>query len=238
MSKPYFKEIECVYATNEWFCLWSADKKKSRIGIIFKAIYFTMLMLSIWIIFESLYTAQIGFHVNGLFAAPNTVIIKSAHNIGVTASNYLVLTTELQKIFVSQFLIVVVIMPITVQILIVFVWFIPLKIWLCRWFMRIIFVLQALNCMEVYFVSALLCFEFEDYTKWFSANKGGSPELCGPDSVAYKEMGGCIYADPFFNVNGVILMLFACIVQWISFVYTMRTANKIGINVIRFGKGA
>merc|ERR1712228_613024 len=202
MSKPYFKEIECVYATNEWFCLWSADKKKSRIGIIFKAIYFTMLMLSIWIIFESLYTAQIGFHVNGLFAAPNTVIIKSAHNIGVTASNYLVLTTELQKIFVSQFLIVVVIMPITVQILIVFVWF-------------------------------LLCFEFEDYTKWFSANKGGSPELCGPDSVAYKEMGGCIYADPFFNVNGVILMLFACIVQWISFVYTMRTANKIGINVIR-----
>ena len=231
---PYFQPIECAYSPKDYVCLFTADTKRSGIGICIKSIYLTLLLMSVWIICEALFTAQVGFSLAGLFPPANTVIIKSAKDIGLTAADYLILTTALQKNLVSTFFIVVVIVPIIVQLMIVIVWLIPLQQRIMKWFIRFIFVLQAVNCIEVYLIAALLCGSvFENYTKWFTSIKGGSDGLCGPDSVVSNELGGCIYAEPFFNHNGVVLMLLACIVQWTTFVYTIRTANKIGLDVLR-----
>eukprot|EP01084_Bolivina_argentea_P251139 421088_1 len=229
----YFKPVHCVYPKNKWFSLLFINKPKSKCGIVMDAIFKTVLCVSVWLIIQALYTAQVGFTIGGLFGQGN-VIIKSSENIGATAADYLVLTNILQKIFVQQFTIIGVIMPILVQSLIVLVWFVPLKVFYFRWMIRFIFVLQSLNAIEVYAVAAAMCFEYKDYTSWYSAYKGGSPALCGVGTPVYENLGGCIYADPFFNYWGIVLLVGAIVVQWFTFIYTLYTANKIGVNVLRF----
>ena len=224
-----------MYPERSWFCLFRVHQRQSVLAVCADSLFLTGLVASVWVIVQALYTAQVGFHVHGLFAGPGgAVVVKSAQNIGATCADYLVLTNAIQKLFVQQFTLLAVLMPLAVQTLIVLVWLVPLRAALMRWAIRLIVVLQSLNAMEIYFLSALLCFEFGSYTKWFSAVKGGSPGLCGPDSPVYETMGGCIYADAFFNSGGVALMAVAVAAQWVSFVYTVYTANKIGVNVLRF----
>eukprot|EP01084_Bolivina_argentea_P041660 76898_1 len=229
-----------VYDDSKWYCLAFEESKRKRsiFGTVMYSIYLTVVIGSIYLLLESLNVAQVGFKFGGLLNVGKNPVIYNAYYIGQNLQTYLDLSGVLAENITADFKIYTIIIPLLEQSLIVLVWFVPMKNKMFRYILRFVIWLQTANCVGVYYLSAWLT-GVGNEMKLYSAyliNEEELPELCGDKSFINNAFeNGCYYSEAFYIWKGMVLMLCGFIVVWVSFIHTLRVANKYGVNVVKFG---
>ena len=248
LEKPRYK-ISGVYESfyRKDIHLWRMDKdykifamlyqSQSIFGLLAFSFYLMSLLAILYLIIETIYTVPARFDIDGIVG----IILGSPANVReynpIQTANELIPSTDKyhSAIFLSScYYVTIIIFPIITQIVLILIWFAPVK---HKWFvflLKSIWFVQAWNAFDVFFIGTISgAIEMNMVSEWIIDST--YPGLCGAtDGILVEEFGmGC------FNVMGTItkgcwMAGVAATFQWYSIWFSLRTAKDIGIHGMEF----
>ena len=209
---------------------------QSVCGICYFSLFLMSLVGVLWLIIETVYTVPARFDIEGIVG----IVIGSPSNVRqlnpIQTANNLILSTDKYNtaIFLSTcYWLTIIIFPIITQIVLILIWFCPLKHVHFRILLKSIWFVQAWNALDVFFVGSVSgAIEMNTVSQWIVDSNYA--EMCGEDGILTEELGmGC------FNVVGTItrgswMAGAAAIIQWYSIWFSLKTAKDIGIHGMEY----
>eukprot|EP00483_Globobulimina_turgida_P010032 UN10051 len=201
------------------------------------SLFFTILLCSVYLLLESMWTAQVAFNFGGLLAGTNPQpLVYNSYFVAINIPDYLDINGFLSAMYTVDLMFYAFIIPLTEQVLLVVIWFIPFKNRLFRYLLRVIILLQTMSQFIALYLGSVVVVlndEIKAYTSYVMEHQQ-LPGLCG-DGTFIKDTftNGCYYATSFYSVKGMILMGAAIVIKWFILGYTIRVSNKLGINAIK-----
>ena len=124
--------------------------------------------------------------------------------------------------------------PILTQVVLILIWFFPMKHKYFVFLLKSIWFVQAWNAFDVFFVGTISgAIEMNTVSEWIIDST--YPGLCDPDTgLLVQEIGmGC------FNVMGTItrgcwMAGVAAVFQWYAIWFSLRSAKDIGIHGMEY----
>eukprot|EP01084_Bolivina_argentea_P162595 282955_1 len=229
-------EIHLWRQNNNYNIFATLYRPRSMCEVLFFSLYLVSLVAVLWLIIESVFTVCAIFEVQGAVGA----VIGSPANVRQynTIQNASALPTSTNKYHSALFLcvcywITIIVCPILTQMVLLLIWFAPMKHKYFVFLLKSIWFVQAWNAFDVFFVGTISgAIEMNVVSQWIIDST--YPKWCGEDGIISNELGmGC------FNVEGTItrgtwMIGIAAMCQWYAIWFSLRTAKDIGIHGMEY----
>ena len=194
---------------------------QSGIEIIFRALFLTIIVGNVYLVFYTITMAPVTFEIGGLVESfiSNPVRTYSVWEVATLLPQRTDKTYDAYALS-SVYYVSAIFAPLIVAILICFVWLLPSSLKMHKLFLHLLFPLQAWSSLDVFWVASVAAsLELEEVSQWIINQQLES--VCGTNGTMQRIIGkGC------FSVKGRLtfgawLMLISTVTMWITLIFTI-----------------
>eukprot|EP01084_Bolivina_argentea_P280282 479305_1 len=211
-------------------------RPQSICGIFSFSIYLLCLWSVLWLIIEIIFSVPARFDIEGIVG----IVIGSPSNIRqynpIQTANELISSTD--KYNTAMFLsicywITICIFPILTQIVLILIWFSPIKHKYFVFLFKSLWFIQAWNAIDVFFIGTISgAIEMNTVSKWIIDSTYS--DLCGDNGILTNVIGMDCFNVMGHITKGCWMAGIAAIIQWYQIWFSLSTAKDIGVHGLEY----